>query len=606
MKKGRPKKQKVNNQPIAQEQLIERIKIDYLNSSGQITLADLCKKYCLSNLKLRKILITAGVYDTPQYRAIKALKDKGLSDEEIMEQQNISRSTYNSYLPYKRGAYGLDILPDGTRKKENCSLEAKRNRKYRKRKLVEKIKSEEKPTVGIGLEKIIENIKEGAFEMNKCACCGKDTVNLVKVGKIGMCCEHCATVLLMALRERKIEKEELIYSLLDSSERFVNSNEENVPEDAMIFYADDFRGKRHVFSVGVRASYPGLSTYIATEVYKRGYAPTTKYEFEVFGPTEKEEELISELLLKTAKGINNTALEYDYGMPSVKSTGEMRVIFSDNYKGEYGWKIDGRNYSPEEAMKLFRGYEGWRFLFQAVDSSDDILEKDTLLMPVVMNENTFVDELKELITIFTDNNRGQFMSYKNVSGFDTLFYKLLDKLKFYFLHHPRGVGKIAGMKMIRLLENIDTDDDTFPEYQISMIRDVISTNEEYNHPEIVREDELSSRDKELKKALENGSLDKEEQKKVDYYLAHRKNRDVESGCKWIFYILNSGNASGLLGTLTASVGVLEVEYVLYGMKHPVKNVDEMRDYFRTHTVEECYNYLFQDEDVDPDSEEYEI
>lgn len=113
LKKGRPKKQKVNNQPIAQEQLIERIKIDYLNSSGQITLADLCKKYCLSNLKLRKILITAGVYDTPQYRAIKALKDKGLSDEEIMEQQNISRSTYNSYLPYKRGAYGLDILPDG-------------------------------------------------------------------------------------------------------------------------------------------------------------------------------------------------------------------------------------------------------------------------------------------------------------------------------------------------------------------------------------------------------------------------------------------------------------------------------------------------------------
>ena len=84
MKKGRPKKQKVNNQPIAQEQLIERIKIDYLNSSGQITLADLCKKYCLSNLKLRKILITAGVYDTPQYRAIKALKDKGLSDEEII------------------------------------------------------------------------------------------------------------------------------------------------------------------------------------------------------------------------------------------------------------------------------------------------------------------------------------------------------------------------------------------------------------------------------------------------------------------------------------------------------------------------------------------
>lgn len=473
MKKGRPKKQETNKQSLAQEQLIEKIKKDYLfpstdtaDQSGHAKLSYLCDKYNLSNLKLRKLLITAGVYDTPQYRAIKELKDKGLSDAEIMERLGISRSTYNSYIPYKRGAYGLDWLPDGAHDLNNCSLEAKRNRKYRKRKLVEKIRSEEKPPEGIGLNEILENIKDGEFEMNKCACCGKDTVNLVKVGKIGMCCEHCAAVLLMALKERKLEKDELVYDLLNSREKFVDINGEDVPEKALVFYANDFRGKRHVFAVGMRTSYDGMATYVATEIYKRGPVPTTGYEFEVFGPIEREEAHISELLLKTAKGINNTTLEYAYGMPSVKSTGEMQVIFSENYKGEYGWKIDGKNYSPEEAMKLFQSYEGGRFLFQSIDPSDDVLEKDALLMPVVMNENTFVDELNELIMIFSDGNKGEFISYKNILGFDTFFEKLLDKLQFYFLHHPRGVGKIAGMKMIRILEDIDTDDNMFPEYQI--------------------------------------------------------------------------------------------------------------------------------------------
>lgn len=613
MKRGRPRKQEVNNQPFAQEQLIEKIKEDYLfpsadtaDKTGHAKLSYLCDKYNLSNLKLRKLLVTAGVYDSPQYRAVRELQDKELSDEEIMGRLGISRSTYNSYIPYKRGAYSLDWLPDGTHDLNNCSLEAKRNRKYRKRKLVEKIRSEEKPPEGIGLDEIIENIKEGVFEMNKCACCGKDTVNLVKVGKIGMCCEHCAAVLLMALKERKLEKNELVYERLNSRERFVDGNGEDVPEKAMVFYANDFSGKRHVFSVGLRTSYDGMVSFIANEVYKKGSVPTTSYEFDVYGPIDKEEALISELLLKTAKGINNTSLEFDYDMPSVKSTGEMQVIFSENYKGDYGWKIDGKCYSPEEAMKLFQSYEGWRFLFQAVDQTDDVLEKDTLLMPIVMNENTFVDELKELIMIFSDGNKGEFVSYKNILGFDIMFEKLLEKLQFYFLRHPRGVGKIAGMKMIRVLENIDTDDDMFPEYQISLIRHVISKGEEFNHPEIEKEKELSSRDSELEKAKDSDTLSPEIQKMADYYLTHRKNQDVESGCKWIFYMLCSGYDSGTLGALTASVGVLEIEYAFYGMKQEMNNVEKAEEYFGTHTMEECYDYLFPGEDVDPDTVEYEL
>lgn len=35
--------------------------------------------------------------------------------------------------------------------------------------------------------------------MMKCVCCGKDAINLINVDNIGMCCEHCATVISMAL-----------------------------------------------------------------------------------------------------------------------------------------------------------------------------------------------------------------------------------------------------------------------------------------------------------------------------------------------------------------------------------------------------------------------
>lgn len=104
-------------------------------------------------------------------------------------------------------------------------------------------------------------------------------------------------------------------------------------------------------------------------------------------------------------------------------------------------------------------------------------------MPIVMNENTFIDELRELIVIFSEDNKGKFIYDENVLGFDILFYKLIDKLKFYYLNDPRGLGKLVGMKMIQMLENIDTDDDMFPRYEIDLIRNTISAYEEYNHPE---------------------------------------------------------------------------------------------------------------------------
>lgn len=70
-------------------------------------------------------------------------------------------------------------------------------------------------------------------------------------------------------------------------------------------------------------------------------------------------------------------------------------------------------------------------------------------------------------------NRGDFISYKSVNQFQYGFGILLDKLTLYCHSNPPGVGELAGMKLIRRLEQLETDDDFFPEYEIRLIRDLI-------------------------------------------------------------------------------------------------------------------------------------
>ena len=49
----------------------------------------------------------------------------------------------------------------------------------------------------------------------------------------------------------------------------------------------------------------------------------------------------------------------------------------------------------------------------------------------------------------------------------------MEKLKLYYESNPPGVGKVAGLKLIRRLEELETDDDMFPEYHVGIIRELI-------------------------------------------------------------------------------------------------------------------------------------
>lgn len=81
----------------------------------------------ISPMKLRKILITAGVFENGVSREIHNLLKKGLSIEKICDSLQMSKASVYSYLPYKHTIYNLDEKSSTAKKQERY-----RNRKGEK------------------------------------------------------------------------------------------------------------------------------------------------------------------------------------------------------------------------------------------------------------------------------------------------------------------------------------------------------------------------------------------------------------------------------------------------------------------------------------------
>lgn len=86
--------------------------------------AAVAKELNVPTSKVRRVLITEGLWSSPTSRKIAALLSEGWKKEEIAEKQHCSVHAVEFYLPYQRGAYGLNAP----------SNSAKRIEGYRKRK----------------------------------------------------------------------------------------------------------------------------------------------------------------------------------------------------------------------------------------------------------------------------------------------------------------------------------------------------------------------------------------------------------------------------------------------------------------------------------------
>ena len=72
------------------------------------TINETAKEFGITPMKVRKLLIVGGYYDTELYREIKKQRQAGKTIEQIAEELKKSPLTVRSYLPIERVIYKLD------------------------------------------------------------------------------------------------------------------------------------------------------------------------------------------------------------------------------------------------------------------------------------------------------------------------------------------------------------------------------------------------------------------------------------------------------------------------------------------------------------------
>lgn len=111
------KKAKYNSEEIQKEYMEHAVAVYRASSSIRAA----ARKLEISPMKLRKILITEGIYENEMSREIWAMHKNGMSIKEIAKEEGMTVSNVYSYLPYEKIVYKMD----------QKSVSAERQQRYR-------------------------------------------------------------------------------------------------------------------------------------------------------------------------------------------------------------------------------------------------------------------------------------------------------------------------------------------------------------------------------------------------------------------------------------------------------------------------------------------
>lgn len=137
---ARPKKRPEYNSAEMAKQIVEAVTDAYLNPTaeavvehGHMQLNLLAEEFSMTPIKVRKLLITSGAYETPTSAAVNKLYQEGKTVKDIQKIIGLSSASISGYLPYHKTVY----------KMEEATLTAERLRKFRLRKAaVEKMRAD--------------------------------------------------------------------------------------------------------------------------------------------------------------------------------------------------------------------------------------------------------------------------------------------------------------------------------------------------------------------------------------------------------------------------------------------------------------------------------
>ena len=93
-------------------------------SEHKPSLREIAEQFDISPIRMRKLLISAGVYSTEMSREIAKYIADGLSIDAIQHKMHLSRASVHSYIPYSKTVYKL---PERSTNADRTVLYRKRN-----------------------------------------------------------------------------------------------------------------------------------------------------------------------------------------------------------------------------------------------------------------------------------------------------------------------------------------------------------------------------------------------------------------------------------------------------------------------------------------------
>ena len=104
---ARPKKKPQYKSEVIMEETMKEIVNVYLDSGERVSIRQIADEFGMTPLKIRKLLITAGVFSSDICDQVLELSRNGKTVSEIQTITGLSRASVHSYLPYTKMIYNV-------------------------------------------------------------------------------------------------------------------------------------------------------------------------------------------------------------------------------------------------------------------------------------------------------------------------------------------------------------------------------------------------------------------------------------------------------------------------------------------------------------------
>lgn len=176
------------------------------------------------------------------------------------------------------------------------------------------------------------------------------------------------------------------------------------------------------------------------------------------------------LRLQDSKFPYANALQTEDGQYCLNTVGSGRIDY-DRETDSGKLILDGRCVSASDFFRLLSVYEGYNLHFQIQELSDDVLEKDMILVPLRIDAETILRRFEDCLSWFLDRN---YLSFENEFACSSALFERIGEFKLLCRHGKPDTARAVGQALIDQLLAIDHTSDNFPEDHVALIKQYMS------------------------------------------------------------------------------------------------------------------------------------